>query len=169
MSVIACTATVGRGPTRISAFHNALHSAKASQYNLIRMSSIIPPSWTVESATALTEAGGPGDKLYCVYAAAYATAGGTCAAVLAWAAPTDERHGLFAEACRGTSAEAEDEALATLNAMCKTSEFESPEYGMLAADTAALDAPHACALVLAAYGFETWSRVTPPFRPTALF
>lgn len=67
---IHVTHSVGRGPTKLSAFDDALLSAGVANYNLIRLSSVIPPkSKIIEHRGVINENFGKwGDKLYVVMA-----------------------------------------------------------------------------------------------------
>jgi len=71
---IRISAGVGTGRTRLSAFDAALCAAGVGDFNLVRLSSVIPPaSEVVELARGERVLGRHGDRLYCVYAEAYAS------------------------------------------------------------------------------------------------
>ena len=64
----------GVGRTRLSAFDAALHAAGVGNFNLLRLSSVIPRGSEVTEVGGLQQlAGAHGDRLYCVYAEAYAS------------------------------------------------------------------------------------------------
>ncbi len=67
---IYLTAAVGKGPTRLAAFDNALIKAGVANYNLIRLSSIIPPASEVIAVDGPIKdtPGDWGDRLYVVMA-----------------------------------------------------------------------------------------------------
>lgn len=66
---INLSAGTGVGPTELSAFDHALVSAGVANFNLIYLSSVLPPgSDVVVSDQALTPEGGWGDRLYVVMA-----------------------------------------------------------------------------------------------------
>ena len=89
--VIRVSGGTGEGPTRLAAFDTALQAAGIAGYNIVRISSVIPPRAVVQTVTAdLQVKGGPGDVAYCVYAAAYASTPGEQAwAGMAWAYTRD--------------------------------------------------------------------------------
>lgn len=90
----------GQASTRLAAFDEALRAAGVADFNLIRLSSVIPPGSTVTVTGPQDQlVGGFGDALYCVYAAATASEPGAeaCAGV-GWARRQDgSGAGLFAE------------------------------------------------------------------------
>lgn len=67
---IYITSSVGKGPTRLAAFDDALIKAGVANYNLIRLSSIIPPETeiVVVDGPIPKTPGNWGDRLYVVYA-----------------------------------------------------------------------------------------------------
>ncbi len=96
---IHVAAAVGCGPTALAAFDHALLGVGAANYNLVRLSSVIPPAThVVQHAAALPHPGGTwGDRLYTVYAAQSATVPGREAwAGVGWVRDATGR-GLFVE------------------------------------------------------------------------
>lgn len=90
----------GTGRTTLAAFDAALVAAGVGDFNLVRLSSVVPPGSTVvevDAGDALR--GDHGDVLYCVYAAAYASLPGHEAwAGVAWSLRDDDSGaGLFVE------------------------------------------------------------------------
>jgi arginine decarboxylase len=65
---IEIAGATGTGPTDLAAFDNALVAIGAGNYNLIRLSSMIPPGATVRRVDRVDPGGGWGDRLYVVYA-----------------------------------------------------------------------------------------------------
>src|SRR5687768_4646380 len=61
----------GTGRTLLSAFDNALQRAGVADFNLVTLSSIIPPGSRIRSVNS-TLAGGHGDLLFSVRAEAFA-------------------------------------------------------------------------------------------------
>lgn len=91
---------VGSGRTRLAAFDAALRDAGVADFNLIRLSSVIPPGATVREVEAAEQIrGGHGDALFCVYADAYAsTPHAEAWAGVAWSTHDDGTGaGLFVE------------------------------------------------------------------------
>ena len=90
----------GSGPTRLAAFDAALMACGVADFNLVRLSSVIPPgAEVVEVSGDEQHQGGHGDLLYCVYADAYTSTPGELAwAGVAWALRNDgSKGGLFVE------------------------------------------------------------------------
>ena len=101
--VIRVSRGTGSGPTRLAAFDRALQDAGLADYNLIRLSSVIPPNTVVREVSSFDDtAGTHGDAAYCVYADAYASTPGEEAwAGVAWADHHDNTGaGLFVEQLR---------------------------------------------------------------------
>lgn len=72
--IIRVSRGAGTGLTRLAAFDHALRIAGVADFNLVRLSSVIPPgAEVVESEPAGQVGGGHGDLLYCVYADAYSS------------------------------------------------------------------------------------------------
>ena len=72
--------STGTGGTTLSAFHEALVAVDLGHYNLLRLSSVIPPATAVDpTGKAQVPVGEWGDKMYCVYAAQFATTMGRAA------------------------------------------------------------------------------------------
>ena len=67
---LTVAAAIGRGRTELAAFDNALVVVGAANFNLVRLSSVIPPhSTVVEASDAPPRPQGTwGDRLYVVYA-----------------------------------------------------------------------------------------------------
>lgn len=60
---------LGQGPTELAAFDDALHLTNIHNFNLLRLSSVIPPGAAVSVAeNAVRPEGAWGDRLYVVYA-----------------------------------------------------------------------------------------------------
>ncbi|MFI6427650.1 pyruvoyl-dependent arginine decarboxylase [Promicromonospora sp. NPDC050880] len=98
--VIRVSAGTGTGRTTLAAFDAALASAGVSDFNLIRLSSIIPPGSRVQEVHGPGQLrGAHGDALYCVYARAHASLPGHDAwAGIAWSRHDDgDGAGLFVE------------------------------------------------------------------------
>jgi arginine decarboxylase len=90
----------GVGRTPLAAFDAALAAAGVSNFNLIRLSSVVPPGSTILEVDGLDQLRGEhGDALYCVYAEAHASlAGHEAWAGIAWSRRDDgSGAGLFVE------------------------------------------------------------------------
>ena len=77
----------GSGPTRLAAFDAALIACGVADFNLVRLSSVIPTgAEVIEVSRDEQHQGGHGDLLFCVYADAYTSTPGELAwAGVAWA------------------------------------------------------------------------------------
>ena len=86
------------GATELSAFHRALLQVDIGHFNLIRLSSVIPPGATVRADRPLPAGGGWGDRLYCVYAEQRtSTPGEEAWAAVGWVQRLDGGGGLLVE------------------------------------------------------------------------
>ncbi|GAB3167210.1 hypothetical protein GCM10027059_27620 [Myceligenerans halotolerans] len=97
---IRLSSGTGTGRTALAAFDAALATAGVSDFNLIRLSSIIPPGSHVLEVDGREQLPGThGDALYCVYARAHAVFPGHEAwAGIAWSRRDDgSGAGLFVE------------------------------------------------------------------------
>ena len=97
--MIQMSAAVGTGPTELAAFDDALLQVGAANYNLIRLSSVIPPAtYLVNCNGPVSSPGGTwGDRLYVVYADQRASrAGAEAWAGVGWV-QDDTGRGLFVE------------------------------------------------------------------------
>lgn len=97
---IEVAGALGYGITALAAFDDALLKVGAGNYNLIRLSSVIPPGTRVilkrkenEQKSSLNEFGW---RLYAVYASEIAAPGQSAWAGLGWVQRADG-HGLFVE------------------------------------------------------------------------
>jgi arginine decarboxylase len=150
----------GSGATTLSAFHAALEQVDLGHYNLVRLSSVIPPGTAVD-ATGKTPAprGAWGDRMYVVYAEQRATVPGEQAwAGVGWVQRLDGQGGLFVEH-EGTSEELVTRALRdSLRDLVAGREdlYTGPDW--VVHGTMCVDQP-VCALVIAPYEVSTWAGV----------
>ena len=172
---ITVSAATGTGPTSLAAFDDALRAAGIANYNLIRLSSVIPPGSTVVGRPApepgipgvidLTDAspllrndldGGWGDRLYAVWAFQSAELLGQEAwAGVAWAQdPTDGR-GLFVEHEGGSEAQVRHELEASLTSICEARGMRDLEQRSVVVG-ATCEGPPVAALVIAPYQTASW-------------
>lgn len=155
---ITISAGRGEGRTSLSAFDAALHDAGVADFNLVRLSSVIPPgSRLTVGAAGDRVRGGFGDLLYAVYAAAWASEPGAQAwAGLTWSRRKDgSGAGLFVEHAAPTREQLQtllDETLADLGAR-RGHAFEKEEQLL---SGATCERSPVCALVLASYHTSDW-------------
>lgn len=153
---IYVTSGQGTGSTKLSAFDAALHNAGIANYNLIRLSSVIP----VGSEIEIRQLDGNGSdefgyRLYVVYAEKRETQKGKEAwAGIGWVQGEDGR-GLFVE--HDGSNEEEVRALInnTLTDMVKYRKDSFGEIQSVVVGIKCVDRP-VCAVVAAAYKSEGW-------------
>ena len=168
----------GTGPTRMAAFDAALHAAGVADFNLLRLSSVIPPSAVVQQVPGIEQVkGGTGDILYCVYAAAYASNPGERAwAGLAWATRADGAGGgVFVELTASSEMLLRRDLHATIEAMSRTRHGTLQPAGMTMSSAVCIDHP-VCAVTLATYRAVGWGESRgrheepgrPPHTPAAL-
>lgn len=165
---IAVIAAVGEGRTQLSAFDAALFQCGIHNYNLIRLSSVIPPAARVlVSHHYEAPPSDYGHKLYAVKADVRSDEPGTAlAAGLGWL-QTDDGRGLFVEhgikAKHLTRSEIErnvaEQIVASLTDLAESRRlaFAVDQIHMHVASTR-VDTQPACALTVAVYESEGWSR-----------
>ncbi|HET9872653.1 MAG TPA: pyruvoyl-dependent arginine decarboxylase [Propionibacteriaceae bacterium] len=156
---IRVSSGTGVGRTRLSAFDAALHDAGVADYNLIRLSSVIPPgSRVIKIAGGEQLSGGHGDALYCVYADAYASTPGEQAWVgLAWSLRDDESGaGLFVEHHGSSKSTVERDLVTTLEDMSRTRGGCYHFAGSTMSSATCVDHP-VSAVVVASYHLSPWN------------
>lgn len=156
---IYLTKATGEGPTTLAAFDNALHSAGIDNYNLLILSSVIPPNSTIV-ATGEGEnppiSGEWGDRLYVVMAEhRTAEVGEEAWAGVGWVQEKETGKGLFVEH-HGTNRDkvARDIHL-SLEALMKTRNVDFGEIDMEITGVLCEDEP-VSAMVVAVYKAESW-------------
>jgi arginine decarboxylase len=144
----------GTGQTELSAWDDALWHAGVANFNLIRLSSVIPRQTEI-SFTNEPVAGEHGDQLYCVYASTPAKRpGDTAWAGIGWTRDEDGR-GLFVEHSATSEPELDELIQLSLEDMIKR---RGGGYGAIhSVKTSAthVDQP-ACALAIATYQVDGW-------------
>ena len=154
---ISIRTATGTGRTQLSAWDDALWHAGVANFNLIRLSSVIP-SQSRLSFTSEPLTGEHGDQLYCVYASTIAEdPGDTAWAGIGWTRDEDGR-GLFVE----HSARSE-EALSELIHLSLEDMIERRGGGYGAIESVTVAAENtgrpACALAIATYQVSGWQLV----------
>lgn len=149
----------GTGSTRLAAFDAALRSAGVSDFNLVRLSSVIPPFSDVLTTEPEEQIrGGHGDLLFCVYADAYSSTPGESA----WAGMTWSMHrdpgagGLFAEHGGWSRRDVERELAHTMDEMIDSRPAGFESRGTLLSSIDCSTRP-VCAVVVASYRRAGWS------------
>lgn len=148
---------VAQGVTSLSAFDAALQQVGAADFNLVRISSVIPPASVIELGPSASSRTRPGDRMHVVYAERRATvAGEEVWAGIGWVQQEDG-WGLFAEHDGASREHVEWSLRSSLTEMCSRREGRFGEVG-LAIDGAACDGRPICAVALAMYEPESWER-----------
>ena len=153
-------AALGTGKTELAAFDAALRSAGCGNYNLVRLSSVIPPyAELMVEAEPLEPYGDWGHRLYCVYAAETTRTPGTEAwAGVGWVRVADgDGRGLFVEHEGSSEEEVRDLIATSLADMCagRPERFTAPECSVIGTRCTGPEA--VCALVIAKYQVVTWA------------
>lgn len=155
---IQITKGVGQGVTDIAAFDSALFNAGIANYNLIRLSSIIPPNHQIQIGKAQIQEAEFGHKLYLVYASEIQREIGKEAwAGIGWVLVEDgSGRGLFTEHEGGSREEVESLIKETLSSMIT---YRSDSYGPIQSEIVGTvcEGEPVCALVAAVYSSQGWN------------
>lgn len=156
--IIRITSGVGEGDTSLSAFDAALWHASIANYNLIRLSSVIPPQTNIKVESPQVRDASYGNRLYCVVAdQREAIFGRDAWAGLGWVQTRDGR-GLFVEHHGASQAEVMRLIKNSLTDMIK---YRKQKYGKINYQVVGIsctDRP-VCALVAAVYEEEGWEPI----------
>jgi arginine decarboxylase len=148
----------GTGETKIAAFDAALFEAGIANYNLIRLSSIIPPGSKIEIGKYETPPDEFGHKLYIVYASEIQNEIGKDAwAGVGWVMAKDgSEKGLFTEHEGHSEQEVKNLISETLTNMVS---YRPEEYGPIQQEITGITCTGkpVCALVAAVYSSESWT------------
>ena len=160
--VVTLSTGTGSGPTALAAFDAALCAAGVGEYNLVRLSSVIPPGATLRHTGAEGQLTGRwGDKLFCVYASQVAEQVGEQAwAGIGWVLRQDDSGaGLFVEHEGPTREGVLSDIHASLGDMVvrRGGGFSAPQVTLSSA-TCTQEGRPACALVVAGYETAGWHR-----------
>jgi arginine decarboxylase len=157
---IHVTSGLGTGPTKLSAFDSALNHAGVANYNLLRLSSVIPPKTKIivhdDDDPVKNLPGEWGDKLYVVTAEQRAdTPNQEAWAGVGWVQEKKSGKGLFVEH-EGNSEEAvRRDITQSLEGLMATRNVDFGEISMKVVGRTCTSHP-VCALVIAVYKSEGW-------------
>jgi arginine decarboxylase len=146
----------GKGPTALAAFDSALLAAGVENYNLIRLSSVIPPGANIERRRYISDPDEYGRRLYVVMAEQRASVPGEGAyAGLGWVQEPSDGRGLFVECEGATHADVHDEIVATLDSMTAS---RGRDYGPVHSEVTGVECTGrpVAAVVIAVYKSEPW-------------
>lgn len=145
---------IGSGPTKLAAFDSALNHAGIANYNLIRLSSVIPPN--TEIVEGETIAGIWGDRLYVVMAEMRVDTPNTEAwAGVGWVQEKESGKGLFVEHEGNSEQTVVQDIKQSLTALMATRNVDFGEIQMKIVGKTCKHLP-VCALVAAAYQTQGW-------------
>ena len=156
--VIYLSSTVGRGKTALSAFDHALVNTGTANYNLVRLSSVIPPnSEIIELNGSVPPLGGDwGDRLYVVYADARTDQPGEEVwAGIGWVQDPETKKGLFVEHEGHSELQVRADIKNSLTGLLKNRGMDFLEIHMCVAGGVCQDEP-LCAFAVAVYQVSNW-------------
>jgi arginine decarboxylase len=154
--LIKLSSAIGKGPTVLAAFDEALLGAGIANLNIIRLSSVIPPHAQILREKPVVKAEDFGRRLYAVLADNRTDkVGETVAAGVGWVMRTDDNYGLFVEHEGRTAVEVEAMIQASLAKMVKSRGGDFTPIQSEVVEVKCEGEP-VCALVSAAYKIEVW-------------
>lgn len=149
---------LGTGPTKMAAFDAALQAAGAANYNLIRLSSIIPGGSKIidTEGTINHQPGKWGDRLYVVMAEHRVDTPNVEAwAGIGWVQNEKTGQGLFVEHEGANEATVRRDIEHSMKALVETRGMEFGPLNMKVTGITCLHEP-VCALVIAVYEAASW-------------
>lgn len=151
---------IGTGPTKLAAFDAALNDAGVANYNIIRLSSVIPPATAIinQNAPLPPEVmpGGWGDRLYVVMAEMRVDTPNTEAwAGIGWVQDKETGKGLFVEHEGHSEKSVKDDITQSLEALMATRNVDFGEIEMKVVGRTCTHHP-VCAMVVAVYQASDW-------------
>ncbi len=151
---------IGTGPTKLSAFDAALNDAGVANYNLVRLSSVIPPrtSIVVQDSPLPEEImpGTWGDRLYLVMAEMRVdTPNSEAWAGIGWVQDAETGKGLFVEHEGHSEKTVRDDITQSLEALMATRNVDFGKINMKVVGRTCTHHP-VCAMVVAAYQASDW-------------
>lgn len=155
---IKISSGVGVGATQLSAFDSALNKAGVANYNLIRLSSVIPPNAKLEVSNKplMNLPGQWGDRLYVVMAEQRAHVPNEEAwAGIGWVQDEKTGKGLFVEHEGSSEKAVRNDIRQSLETLMQTRGVDFGEINMKVVGTTCKHMP-VCALVVAVYQSQDW-------------
>lgn len=146
----------GHGPTALAAFDSALLDAGVANYNLICLSSVIPPGSRIERRRWHTPPQDWGRRLYCVVSQAREQRRGHAVhAGIGWVQDAERGQGLFVELHDHDEVRLDRDLRATLGSMQRQRGL-TPATVHTEIASARCEAEPVCALVIAVYAAAPW-------------
>jgi arginine decarboxylase len=159
LRTIELTATVGYGPTKLAAFDNALLHCGVGNFNIIRLSSVIPPGTNVVPTDGPVGVYGDwGDRLFVVMAEQRVDRVGREAwAGIGWVQHEETGRGLFVEHEGFSERQVRDDIEHSLSALVEARPGVS--FGPLQSvvQGARCEGEPICAMAVAVYETASWT------------
>jgi len=155
---IQITTGIGTGPTNLAAFDSALNHAGVANYNIIKLSSVIPPKSKVRLTNSPLKklSGEWGDKLYVVMAEQRVDTPNTEAwAGVGWVQDKKTGKGLFVEHEGNSEQKVRNDIRQSLDALMATRNVNFGPVMMEVVGRACKHEP-VCAMVVAVYESVGW-------------
>ena len=159
LRTIEISCAVGTGPTTLSAFDDALLRTGVGNFNLLRLSSVIPPNTDIVcNEGPIATVGDWGDRLYVVYAEQRVDRPGREAwAGIGWVQNEETGRGLFVEHEGLSEQQVRDDLEHSLTALVAA----RPQHSFGPIRTAVVggrcEGEPICAFAVAVYEAESWS------------
>jgi arginine decarboxylase len=154
---IAVSTGVGTGPTALAAFDHALALAGVANFNLLPLSSVVPPGAEVVEEVPDLEYATWGDRLYVVMAHERVVEPNAEAwAGIGWVQDPEGGRGLFVEHHGNSELTVREDITASLKALMITREVDWEPIRMAVVGDRCHHDP-ICALVIATYQAEPWT------------
>jgi arginine decarboxylase len=153
---IAMATGLGEGPTALAAFDAALRDAGVANYNLICLSSVIPPGSVIERRKWVTPREDWGRRLYCVVSQMREDRPGHAAhAGIGWVREEASGAGLFVELHDSSRGRLDVELRSTLRSM---QQGRGIDFGAIETEIASITCrlQPVCALAIAVYAAVPW-------------
>ena len=155
---INISAGTGVGPTELAAFDHALVNADVANFNLIYLSSVLPPNSDVRVLdTPLAPTGQWGDRLYVVMAQQRTMdRHKEVWAGIGWMQDKDTGKGLLVEHEGYTESEVREDIQSSLKALAENRSMQFGPINMHVVGKKCIALP-VCAIVVAVFEHETWN------------
>jgi arginine decarboxylase len=153
---------IGTGPTELAAFDQALVNAGVANFNLLYLSSVLPPGSDVRREHHITPVAGEwGDKLYVVMAQSRTNKVNREAwAGVGWIQDAVTKKGLLVEHEGDSEQEVHSDITHSLSGLALNRGIDFGEQHMEMAGVKCTGDP-VCALVVAVFESEGWANATP--------
>lgn len=155
---IYISSALGWGRTMLSAFDHALIETGTANYNLIRLSSVVPPHSEIIEVEKIPALGGNwGDRLYVVYAEMRTEHVGQEAwAGVGWVQDPETKKGLFVEHEGHSELQVRSDIENSLKGLLKNRNMEHLDIQMNVVGGVCQGEP-LCAFAVAAYQVSDWN------------